>query len=112
MSYGFGKLNEYAERIAANAIAKGFHEYTPTFGKGGQDVRHILSWLMLVTTEVAEAAEAARVGDKQNFAEELADICIRVFDCAETLGINLEQEIVNKMMKNEGRPTKHGGKLS
>ena len=112
MSYGFGKLNEYAERIFANAKAKGFHEYTPTFGKGGQDARHILSWMMLVTTEVAEAAEAVRKGDMENFAEELADVCIRVFDCAEALGINLEQEIVNKMAKNEARPLKHGGKLA
>ena len=112
MSYGFGKLNDYAERVYKNAKAKGFHERTPIFGAGGPDVRHILSWLMLVTTEVAEAAEAARVGDKQNFAEELADICIRVFDCAEALGINLEQEIVNKMQKNEDRPIKHGGKLA
>jgi NTP pyrophosphatase (non-canonical NTP hydrolase) len=112
MSYGFGKLNEYAERVYANATAKGFHEYKPQFGKSGQDVRHILSWLMLVTTETAEAAEAARKGDKENFAEELADICIRVFDCAEALGINLEQEIVNKMGKNEARPHRHGGKLA
>jgi len=112
MSYGFGRINDLAERITANAKAKGFHEYTPTFGKGGQDVRHILSWLMLITTEVAEAAEAARKGDKENFAEELADICIRVFDCAEVMGINIEQEIVNKMSRNEEREYKHGGKLA
>jgi NTP pyrophosphatase (non-canonical NTP hydrolase) len=112
MSYGFGKLNEYAERIYANAKAKGFHEYAPEFGKAGQDTRHILSWLMLVTTEVAEAAEAVRKGDKDNFSEELADICIRVFDCAEALGLNIEQEIVNKMERNEERPHKHGGKLA
>ena len=112
MSYGFGRINDLAARIYENAKTKGFHEYTPEFGKGGQDARHILSWLMLVTTEVAEAAEAVRIGDKQNFAEELADICIRVFDCAETLGINIEQEIVNKMEKNAARPVKHGGKLA
>ncbi len=112
MSHGFGKLNEYVERVHTNAKAKGFHEHRPEFGKVGQDTWHILSWLMLVTTEVAEAAEAVRNGDKENFAEELADICIRVFDCAEALGINLEQEIVNKMSKNEDRPHKHGGKLA
>jgi len=112
MSYGFGKLNDYASRVYRNAKDKGFHEYAPVFGNAGRDVRHILSWLMLVTTEVAEAAEAVRKGDKVNFSEELADICIRVFDCAEALGINLEQEIVNKMQKNEERAHKHGGKLA
>lgn len=112
MGYGFGRINDLAAEIYRNAKAKGFHEYTPEFGKGGQDVRHILSWLMLITTEVAEAAEAARIGDKQNFSEELADVCIRVFDCAETLGINIEQEIVNKMEKNMARAIKHGNKLA
>lgn len=112
MGYGFGRINDLADRIRQNAINKGFHEYKPTFGNGGQDVRHILSWLMLITTEVAEAAEAARTGDKQNFSEELADIVIRVLDCAATLDINIEQEIVNKMAKNENRPIKHGGKLA
>ena len=105
-------INQLAQQIYANAKAKGFHEYTPEFGKGGQDARHILSWMMLVTTEVAEAAEAVRVGDKKNFAEELADVCIRVFDCAATLGIDLEQEIADKMEKNKNRPLKHGGKLA
>lgn len=110
MSYGFGRLNDLAAAIYANAKAKGFHEYTPTFGVSGQDIRHILSWLMLVTTEVAEAAEEVRKGDVQHFGEELADICIRVFDCAEALGINLEQAIVDKMAVNAERPVKHGGK--
>ncbi len=112
MTYLFGRLNDLSARIYANAKKKGFHEFEPEFGKSGQDARHILSWMMLVTTEVAEAAEAVRKGDKENFAEELADICIRVFDCAEALGINLEQEIVNKMEKNELRPVRHGGKLA
>lgn len=112
MSYGFGRLNDLAAQINRNAHAKGFHEYKPTFGNSGQDTRHILSWLMLVTTEVAEAAEAVRKGDKVNFVEELADICIRVFDIAEELGVNLEQEIVNKIVKNESRAIKHGGKLA
>ncbi|MGH3053357.1 MAG: MazG nucleotide pyrophosphohydrolase domain-containing protein [Gaiellaceae bacterium] len=109
---GFGRVNDLAEKIHENAKAKGFHEYVPEFGKAGRDARHILSWLMLVTTEVAEAAEAVRLGDKVNFAEELADICIRVFDVAEALGVNIEQEIVNKMVKNVDRGIRHNGKLA
>jgi NTP pyrophosphatase (non-canonical NTP hydrolase) len=53
-----------------------------------------------------------RKGDKENFSEELADVCIRVFDCAATLGIDLESEILKKMAKNEKREHKHGGKLA
>ena len=112
MSYGFGRINDMASQIYRNAKAKGFHEYEPVFGKDGRDTRHILSWLMLVTTEVAEAAEAVRNGDKANFGEELADIVIRVLDCAEATGINIEQEIVNKIEKNLAREYKHGGKLA
>ena len=112
MSYGFGRINDIASKIYENAKAKGFHEYAPIFGKGERDTRHILSWLMLITTEVAEAAEAVRINDKINFAEELADIVIRVFDCAEATGVNIEQEIVNKVDKNLARKYKHGGKLA
>lgn len=95
-----------------NAKEKGFHEYTPTLGKHGQDARHILSWLMLITTEVAEAAEAVRKGDKENFGEELADVCIRIFDTAEALGVNLQRHILEKMSKNRQREVRHGGKLA
>lgn len=42
------------------------------------------------------------------FPSELADIVIRVFDLAGALGINLEQEVLNKMAYNETRPHKHG----
>lgn len=105
-------IQELSRIIYENAKAKGFHEYTPAFGNGGQDVRHILSWLMLITTEVAEAAEAARKGDLKNFSEELADVCIRVFDSAYVLGINLEAEILAKVEKNAAREYKHGGKLA
>lgn len=112
MSYSFGRINDLAHRIRENAKAKGFHEYEPEFGIAGRDVRHILSWLMLMVTEVAEAAEEARVGNKKKFGEELADVIIRTLDCAESLGINIEQEIVNKIDKNEQRPVKHGGKLA
>jgi hypothetical protein len=38
--------------------------------------------LMLIVTEVAEAQEALRNGDRENEAEEVADILIRVLDYA------------------------------
>ncbi len=112
MSYGFGRINDLAHQIHTNAKAKGFHEYKPKFGVRGKDTRHILSWIALIHSEASEALEAARVGDLKNFGEELADIVIRVLDCAEATGVNIEQEIVNKIEKNAARPVHHGGKLA
>ena len=105
MSYGFGYLNSLAERCHDYAKRQGFWDgqLPPPMA-----VTVALSKLMLVTTEVAEAAEAVRKHDAENLAEELADICIRVFDFAEACGFNLEQAIVDKMARNEERPRMHG----
>lgn len=105
-------IAELCELAYANARAKGFHEHEPRFGQPGQDVRHILSWLMLIVTEIAEAAEAARVGDLANFGEECADVFIRLGDMCAVLGIDLEAEVVKKMNRNAERPPMHGGKLA
>jgi NTP pyrophosphatase (non-canonical NTP hydrolase) len=67
---------------------------------------------MLITTEVAEAAEAVRKGNLQNFEEELADIMIRLLDTAYALQVDLEAAVLAKMDKNEQREHKHGGKLA
>ena len=111
--YEPASVSSLCDRAYMNATRKGFHEYTPVFGKAGQDARHILSWLCLVTTEASEAAEEVRKGrDRDAFTSELADICIRTFDMAAALGLNLEQAILDKMEKNESRPNMHGGKLA
>ena len=67
--------------------------------------------LMLIVSEVAEAQDRLRKGDKDNFKEELADIVIRTADLAGGLGIDLEAEIIKKMEKNKKRPYKHGKKF-
>lgn len=92
----------------ANARAKGFHEHVPNFGQPGRDARHILSWLMLAVTEIAEAAEAVRVGDLENFGEECADVYIRVADTCAALGVDLEAAVIKKLALNAGRPAMHG----
>lgn len=99
-------------RAYKTAHEKGFHEHTPVFGKSTGDTRHILSWLMLITTELAEAAEAARKNNRENFEEELADVAIRLFDMCYVLGVDLESSIMAKMIVNEARPHLHGGKLA
>ncbi len=66
--------------------------------------------LALIHSEVSEALEAFRKGDKENFAEELADTLIRVLDCAGGLGIDLDKEVRTKLEKNKTRGYRHGGK--
>ncbi|MEW6009294.1 MAG: nucleotide pyrophosphohydrolase [Candidatus Omnitrophota bacterium] len=64
--------------------------------------------LMLIVTELAEAMEAYRLSDKENFKEEIADTFIRLFDLCGGLKIDIEKEILKKMKKNKKRPYKHG----
>lgn len=67
----------------------------------------MLGKLMLVVTEVSEAAEAVRHNDPTNFKEEIADTFIRLLDIVGIMGIDIAQEINDKMLINETRPIKH-----
>jgi len=77
------------------------------------------AWLVLMVTELAEAMEAVEKGDKANFAEELADVAIRMGDTVGAtndmpghfLGpIDAEVEILAKNERNKLRGYRHGGK--
>lgn len=96
-------LDAVAQRIAEWRQSKGF--YTPD---SFDNAPFLLERLMLVVTEVAEAAEAVRKNDYDNFIEELADTVIRVLDLTGTMKIALASAIVNKMTTNETRPLRHG----
>lgn len=67
-----------------------------------------LGALMLIVTEIAEAAEDLRDDNKEHHAEEMADAVIRILDYCEGYDVPLEKAMVEKMQKNEGRPAKHG----
>ena len=82
----------------ANAKAKGFWDSERNTGE----------MLMLIVSEVAEAMEADRHDNRENFTEEIADTCIRIFDLCGGLGIDLEEAIALKMRYNETRPRLHG----
>jgi len=71
----------------------------------------MLGKLMLVVAEVAEAAEAVRHNDLINFREEIADTFIRLSDICGTMDIDIEKDIENKMIINEGRALRHGTKI-
>jgi len=71
------------------------------------DVNALSTRLMLIVGEAAEAQEGLRKNDRDNFQEELADICIRIFDLCGGLDVDLEKQIERKMAINKERPYKH-----
>lgn len=92
-------LRQIQTQAWQTAEEKGFHEArsdsTPTA-------------LALIHSEVSEALEADRDPELDNFGEELADIVIRVADLSQSVGIDLEKEVVEKMEENMGRDFQHG----
>ena len=100
-------LFEVGDEIHRNKVAHGWKVTTKDDWKEQHEIPAVL---MLITTEVAEAMEAFRNNDTENFAEELADVVIRTIGLSHGMGIDLASEIVKKMEKNKNRPIKHGGK--
>jgi len=92
-------INAFCLGCHAIARSKGFYDEPSEFG----------TLMALVHSEVTESLEAHRnnEGDAR-IAEELADVCIRVFDVCGYLGLDLGQAIIAKMDKNRKRPQKHG----
>jgi len=98
-------LRELQEQAFAGAEQKGFHESL------AWDRYGVLVRLCLIHTEVSEAAQAVKrhgIVTRQEIAEELADILIRLGDLAEGLGIDLSTAVQAKMAKNETRPYLYG----
>ncbi|MGA4718841.1 MazG nucleotide pyrophosphohydrolase domain-containing protein [Fictibacillus nanhaiensis] len=93
-------INKLCELAYENAKSKGWHD----------EPRETGTLLALIHSEVSEALEADRKGDSENFAEELADVCIRIFDLCGSKNIDLEKAILDKMHRNKSRSYKHGGK--
>lgn len=93
-------INQLCKQAYETAKSKGWHDKPVETG----------TKLALIHSEVSEALEADRKGDKENFAEELADVCIRIFDLCGSEDIDLEKAILDKMERNKQRSYKHGGK--
>lgn len=64
--------------------------------------------LVLVATELGEAIRAIRKLDAANFAEECADVLIRMFHIMAELKIDIDGVVREKMEKNKQRPFMHG----
>ena len=105
---------QYSDRL--NMLAREIREVNEQNGwnvlrpEQWVDTYKIPAILALIHSEVSEALEAFRADDKENFAEELSDIIIRVLDCAAGLEIDMDSTIKAKIAKNRTRGFHHGGK--
>jgi NTP pyrophosphatase (non-canonical NTP hydrolase) len=93
-------INILCKEAYMTAKSKGWHDEPSEMG----------TMLALIHSEVSEALEADRKGNPEHFAEELADVCIRIFDLCGLKNIDLESAISKKMEFNKTRTYKHGGK--
>jgi NTP pyrophosphatase (non-canonical NTP hydrolase) len=84
--------------VSLNALAKKHWQWIEDMGWHN---KRVLEDLALVGSEVGEACNECR-GDTPTpeFGGELADIVLRVMDCAVTYGVDLDAEIKSKMAKN------------
>lgn len=106
-------LNTMRDEAHATSVAHGWYEDVPF---------NVPEKLALIHSEVSEALEDYREGkmeryDAENgkpcgFPSELADIIIRIGDLAGKLGIDLGKEVLDKMLYNDSRPYRHGGKVA
>lgn len=119
-------LNELAKEIHEANCEKGFYDQDPGLAKQ----------MLLIVTEIAEAAEADRedhhadreeydrlMGSmdpnyvivnhfplliKNSFEDEIADAMIRLLDLAGSRGIDIDYHVQRKLEYNKTRPYKHG----
>ncbi|GAF87780.1 unnamed protein product [marine sediment metagenome] len=93
-------IKEWQSLVTDWAVTKGF-SWTR------EDVD---TMLLRIHSEVSEASEAVRDKNVEEFAEELADIFIRLVNLCEVWKIDLEEEVIKKHNKNVDRPHLHGRK--
>lgn len=91
-------IKEWQGIITEYAVDHGFN-WTPS---------DVDTMLLRIHSEVSEASEAARDENKEELAEEMADIFIRLANACEVMGIDLEAEVTKKHNKNLLRDKLHG----
>lgn len=95
-------LNDLCKEAFETALLKGWHDKPREFG----------TYIALMHSELSEALEAdRRLEGIDRVSEELADVCIRIFDWCGLMGIDLDKVVKEKMEKNKSRAYMHGGKL-
>lgn len=104
---GFLGLDDLAFAVRAINEQNG---WSPVTIDEWSDKHKIPAILALIHSEVSEAIEAFRKDDGENFIEELADVLIRVLDCAGGLTNDFDAVVLSKLRKNSQRGLRHGGK--
>jgi NTP pyrophosphatase (non-canonical NTP hydrolase) len=109
-------LNGLRDLCFRIAVSKGWHDKHDK-----NDPQTFPTLLCLVHSEISEALEAYRLGalivpvDKPsidfNIPWEMADILIRVMDICGLYGIDIDKAVKEKLLYNESRSYRHGGKV-
>ena len=92
------RLNDLGQEIIEINRENGWNVTTPEDWKQPYKIPAVLA---LIHSEVSEALEGFRHDDAPNFAEELADVLIRVLDCSAGLGIDMDAAVAEKLEKNK-----------
>lgn len=108
---GFWDNRRLLEAVAAAHSDLGLHSFAVN--------STALAALALVTSEISEAAEAIRHGNKPDdkipqfsgAEAELADAIIRIMDLAGGMGWNVAEAIAAKVSFNSTRPRLHGKQM-
>jgi len=112
-------LNELRDRVHTLAVEKGWYD-----GRENLDATTIGSMLALVHSELSEALEELRDGQRpgdvhykhgsqkpEGFGVELADAIIRILDLCGALHIDIERCVALKHAYNHTRERRHGKSL-
>lgn len=102
-----GGLDDLAAYIREINEANGWN---PIQGHQFDESRYVASLLALIHSEVSEALEEVRVGNREAFLEEMADVLIRTLDLVGGLTTNFDSVVWSKLEKNKSRGHRHGGK--
>lgn len=115
------EIKELVANAHDNAVKKGFHSLEASIiskifrnaALTDEECNAVINafksqQLILLISEAAEAMEALRKNDDENFKEEIADIAIRIGDLSGNYDIDLSKEIIKKMEINKNRQYKHG----
>lgn len=97
-------LNQIAREASKVKVSRGFEP------ADWDNHIQVASKLALVHTEVSEAVEEVRVGNLENFHEELIDVLIRTLELLHETGADIDAIYAMKTKKNREREWMHGKK--
>lgn len=106
--YCFNDISERTTKVAED------HGWTID-----QDPVNLTAKICLVHSELSEAVEAIRIGNPESkkiptftlLEEELADVILRIMHIGYRMDLEVGGAVVHKLLYNQKRPYKHGGKL-